>query len=207
VRIALAAGLALVAVAIGVVLARAPLVVAGTNGVPAYREIAYAKGGTSGCQPAGTIPEGTTAIRISASANVGPTTTLNVLSGSRVIAHGKHPAGWGITESVTVPVKRVSSTTPNVRLCTTFGRSLEPIEINGTVVSATNPSGQKVREVRLRVEYMRPGSSSWWSLASGVAHRIGLGHAPSGTWIVFLLLAITIAIAALASRLVLRELR
>jgi hypothetical protein len=101
----------------------------------------------------------------------------------------------------------VSRTTPNAQLCATFGRSLEPIEIDGAVVLATNASGQRVREVRLRVEYLRPGNSSWWSLASGVAHRIGLGHAPSGTWIVFLLLALTIAIAALASRLVLRELR
>jgi hypothetical protein len=36
---------------------------------------------------------------------------------------------------------------------------------------------------------------------------MGFGHAPSGTWIVFLLLALTIAIVALASRLLLRELR
>jgi hypothetical protein len=207
VRLALAAGLALVAIAIIIVLSRSPLVVVGTNGVPAYRGVAYANGGTSGCQVAGTIPSGTTAIRISASANVGPTVTLRAISGSEVITEGKRPAGWGIDESVTVPVKRVSSTVSTARLCTTFGKSLEPIEINGAEVQTTGPGGTRARAVRLRFEYMRPGSSSWWSLARGVAHRMGFGHAPSGTWIVFLLIALTIAIAALASRLVLRELR
>ena len=59
----------------------------------------------------------------------------------------------------------------------------------------------------LRFEYLRPGSSSWWSLASSVAHRMGLGRSPAGTWIVFFLIAIMIAVAALASLMVLREMR
>jgi hypothetical protein len=36
---------------------------------------------------------------------------------------------------------------------------------------------------------------------------MGFGHAPSGTWIVFLLIALAITTTALASRLLLRELR
>ena len=207
VQIALAVGLALVAIAITVVLSRSPLTVAGTNSIPAFRGVAYAKGGSSGCQMSGTMPQGTTAIRISASANTGPTVTLKALSGGQVITQGKRPAGWGIDETVTVPVKRVSRTIPNVRLCVTFGPALEPVEINGAEVRTSTPSGKTVRGVRLRVEYLRPGHASWWSLASSVAHRMGLGHAPSGTWIVFLLIALMITVATLASRLLLRELR
>jgi hypothetical protein len=36
---------------------------------------------------------------------------------------------------------------------------------------------------------------------------MGLGHAASGTWIVFLVLALMLAVVILASRLALRELR
>ena len=36
---------------------------------------------------------------------------------------------------------------------------------------------------------------------------MGLGHAPSGTWIVFLLIAFMVAVAALAVQLIIRELR
>jgi hypothetical protein len=57
------------------------------------------------------------------------------------------------------------------------------------------------------MEYLRPGRKSWWSLASSVAHHMGLGHAASGTWIVFLVLALMLTVVILASRLALRELR
>jgi hypothetical protein len=40
-----------------------------------------------------------------------------------------------------------------------------------------------------------------------VARRMGLGHAPSGTWVVFLLMGMMIVVAVLATRLILRELR
>jgi hypothetical protein len=207
VRIALAVGLALVAIAIGVLLTRSPVTVAGTNFVTAERGVAEAKGGSSGCQVAGTVPAGTTGIRLSASVNVGPTVTVRVLSGGRVITQGTRQAGWGINETVTVPVKRVPRTIPNTRLCVTFGKSLEPLEINGEAFAVAAPNGKPARTVRFRIEYLRKGHSSWWSFASTVAHRMGFGHAPSGTWIVFLLLALTITVTALASRLLLRELR
>src|SRR6202043_813748 len=59
------------------------------------------------------------------------------------------------------------------------------------------------RAPMFRVEYLRPGHSSWWSLASSVARRMGLGHAAAGTWIVFLLIALMITVVTLASRLIL----
>jgi hypothetical protein len=207
VGVALAVGLALAATAVGVVLSRSPLTVAATNSIPANPGVAYAKGGSSGCQISGTLPRGTSAIRISVSQNIGPRVTLKAFSGSQVIAQGERDSGWGIDETVTVPVKRVSRTIPNARICIAFGAAVEPIEINGAVVQTTTASGQASRAVRFRVEYLRRGHASWWSLASSVARRMGLGHAPAGTWIVFLLIALMITVAALTSRLLLRELR
>lgn len=207
VRIALAVGLALVAIAIAVALTGSPVTVAGNNSVSAEHGVASAQGGNSGCQDAGTVPADTTGIRISASMNVGPTVTARVLSGGRVVTEGKRQAGWGIDESVTIPVKRVPRTITGARLCVTFGKALEPIELNGVVVPTTLPSGKPGRLVRFRIEYLHSGHSSWWSLVSTVAHRMGFGHAPSGTWIVFVLIALTLTVTALASRLLLRELR
>jgi hypothetical protein len=207
VLIALAVGLALIAIAIGVVLSRAPLAVIGSNGIPLEKGVAYAKGGSTGCQQVGTVPAGTTAIRISAGVNTGPSVTAKVYSATQLVTHGKRPSGWGINESVTVPVKRVTRTIPNAKICLTFGPSPEEIEINGSQVRTKTASGRTAVAVRLRFEYMRPAHQSWWSLISPLARRLGFGHAPSGTWIVYLLLALTVAIVVLASRLVLRELR
>jgi hypothetical protein len=205
--VALIVGLALVAIAIGVVLSRSPLEVAGTNSIPATSAAGYAPGGTTACQPSGTIPEGTTAIRISASQNVGPKVTLEAFSGPSIVARGERAACWGIDETVTVPVERVAHAIPNAKICVVIGPVTEAVQINGVQLHTTSRFGAPETVVRFGVEYLRPGSSSWFSLASTVARRMGFGHAPSGTWIVFLLLALTITIVALASRLLLRELR
>jgi hypothetical protein len=128
---------------------------------------------------------------------------LTARSGLQIIASGERAAGWGIAESLTVPVNRVSELSPNTEICLKLGPAVEPVAVNGalarTIAGGEAPS--------FRVEYLQPGSKSWWSLASGVAHRMGLGHAPSGTWIVFLLIAFMVAVAALAVQLIIRELR
>ena len=207
VRIALAVGLVLVAAALGVVLSSSPVSVAGTNAILASPAFVYASGDSHRCQPGGTVPTGTTAVRISASANIGPSVTLKVFSGSHPVTSGERDAGWGVDETVTVPVTRVLRTIPASTLCIAFGAAIEPFEIKGAQEPTTTAGGPIGESLGLRVEYLRPGHASWWSLASSVAHRMGLGHAPAGTWIVFLLIAIMLTVTALASRLILRELR
>jgi hypothetical protein len=133
--------------------------------------------------------------------------TLKVLSGPLVISSGQRDAGWGVDETVTVPVTRVPRTIPNADICIAFGGAIEPVQINGARVPTATAGGRTGEAVRLRVEYLRPGHASWWSLASSVARRMGLGHAPGGTWVVFFVIALMITVATLASRLVLRELR
>jgi hypothetical protein len=203
VRVALAVGLGLLLVALAVVLSQSPLTVAGTNSVVANPHTLVARGGTMVCAPAGTLPAGTSAIRLSIVGNAGPHVKLTARSGIQTIASGERSAGWGIAESLTVPVNRVSEAAPNTEICLSFGPAVEPVAINGSL--ARTAGGGQVPS--FRVEYLRPASSSWWSLASGVAQRMGWGHAPSGTWIVFLLIALMIAVAALAAWLVMRELR
>jgi hypothetical protein len=202
VRFALAVGLALLLVAIAVVLSQSPLTFAGTNSVVANPRALVAVGGNTVCAPAGTVPAGTSAIRLSIVGNAGPHVKLTARSGVQTIASGERTAGWGIAESLTVPVNRVSEAAPNTEICLNFGPAVEPVAINGSL--ARTFGGGQVPS--FRVEYLRPASSSWWSLASGVAQRMGWGHAPSGTWIVFLLIALMIAVAALAAWVVIREL-
>jgi hypothetical protein len=128
---------------------------------------------------------------------------LTARSGLQIVGSGERTAGWGIAESLTVPINRVGEVSPNTEICLKFGPAVEPVAISGALVR--NVAGGEVPS--FRVEYLQAGSKSWWSLASGVAERMGRGHAPSGTWIVFLLIALMIAVAALASQLILRELR
>ncbi len=190
--------------AVGVVLSQSPLTVAGTDSIPANFDISGTKGGSSGCQAGGTLPQGTSAIRISATANTGPSLRVQAVSGPLIITQGKRDAGWGVTETVTVPVKRVSRTVPNTTICIALGPSAANIQINGALGPKTTVGGKTGRPVRFRLEYLRPGPRSWWRMASSVASRMGLGHTPGGTWIVFLLIALMITVATLASRLILR---
>ena len=201
VRIALAAGLTATAAALLVVLSGSPLAVAGSDGVPADLAVGHYYASQTSCQGAGTVPAGTTAIRLSLSPNIGPQVNLEVLSGSTLVSEGERAPGWGVDETVTVPIRRVPRTISNARMCVTTGPVVEPLQVNG--VSVKTPGGDAVL---LRAEYLRPGSSSWLSLASSIARRMGLAHAPAGTWVAYLLIAVMVAVAAIASRLVLREL-
>jgi hypothetical protein len=204
VKIALAAGLVIAAAALGVVLSGMPLSAAASNGVPARSSVAFTptQSHDRNCGPGGTLPTGTQAIRVSLSANVGPRVAVEALSGPTVVTEGARDAGWGIDETVTVPVTRVPQTIHRARICTTVGRSVEPIQINGASVRVAGGAP----EIALRMEYLRPGQSSWLSLAPSVARRMGIAHAPSGTFVAYLVIATMIAVSAVASRLVLREL-
>ena len=209
VRVTLAVGLALSAIALVVVLSHSPVTVIGTNSIRYHIAIGAIRHPTNQCELGRTLPEGTTAIRVSASANTGPKVNLTALSGEEVVSHGERGAGWGIAETVTVPVSRVPSTVADSRICVAFGRLIEPVQINGALVRrvATNGSGATTVIPAFRIEYLHAGHSSWWSLASSVARHMGLGRAASGTWIVLLVIALMLTVVVLTSRLILRELQ
>ncbi len=199
-------GLSLIAVAIVATVARSPITVAGTNSVSARVVGELEKGDISNCQPAGTIPRGTSAIRITIEPiDVGPEVSVKVLSGSRTLTKGQTPAGWGSAPTVTVPVKPFASPIHGARICTTIGRVVQPYRISGEL-RHSHPSEVELQALILRMEYLRPGPRSWLSLASSIAYHMGLGRAASGTWIAFLAVLLMLAVVALASRLTLEEL-
>ena len=89
-----------------------------------------------------------------------------------------------------------------------FGNGHESVELLGEPTSGAFAARGRRGPLpgRIRVEYLRPGGASWWSVAPEVARRMGLGRAAPGTWIVLLVLALMGCLVALCSRLVLREL-
>jgi hypothetical protein len=209
VRVALAAGLALTALALAVTLSQSPLGVAATNSIQGKEELETLHRGTALCQPGETIPRGTTAIRLGMFAWLGPRVTLAAYSGNRVVTGGQRGSGW-TGWVVTIPVKPLSHKVSDVKLC--FATHLvrdETMKIVGahqSAHSAYHPNGAPLGG-RVTVEYMQPSKRSWWSLASLVARHMGYGHADSGPWSVFVVIALAAAVAAAASGIVLREIR
>jgi hypothetical protein len=208
VKIALGVALALVVIAVGAVLSRSPLTVAGANAVqaPLYRDGSVEPNATR-CQSAGTVPQGTSAIRISLGANVDPRITVKVFEGSRLATQGTRNAGGGLNASATVPVSRVSRPLTDAELCVTLGPDPEVVGIRGIPTQAAPNGVYSLKDVALRTEYLQPGQSSWWSRIPSIADRFGLGRAASGTWIGFLVLALMLAVVVITCRLTLRELR
>lgn len=205
---ALVTGLASICVALVVVLSGSPVAVIASNGI-ATPVAAYIHGNHTVCQHVSTLPAGTSAIRESFSANVGPKVTLRILSGGRTIAQGSVPAGWGISESVTVPIHSLSHSIENVRICAKLGASGELIEVKGTGSTRRRAGGgpREPSSLRLRIEYLKSGSKSWWSLASSVVRHMGFGRAPTGTVVAILALVLLLAVVGWTSGLILWDLR
>ncbi|HEV3320972.1 MAG TPA: hypothetical protein VG147_02135 [Solirubrobacteraceae bacterium] len=207
VKVALGVGLALIALAFLLTLAHTPLTVARGGVVPERTVVSTARP-ASACQGGETLPRGTTALRLSLTAALGPRVSARVLSGSRMVAHGTTGAGWS-DASVTVAVQPLSHTVAPVTVC------LAMTQMNGKVAmrgSPTSPaqgatSGGERLPGRMDIEYLRPGGSSWWSQATAVARRLGLGHAASGAWNALLVMALAASCIALSSWLVVKELR
>jgi hypothetical protein len=209
VSLALGAGLALTVVTVAVMLSGSPATLAGTNSVPFVGEVANTNGDASACQASETLPRGTSAIRLSLEAAIGPSVSVQAVSGGRVVARGVRGSGWS-GGTVTVPVRPVvSRAVDGVTVCFKLGPTREIVTIEGQLtkpVSAARGEG-KTLPGRMRIEYMRAGRNSWWSLALPTARRLGLGHAWAGSWVALLLATLMGALVALCSWVLLRELR
>ena len=111
IKLVLAAGLTLVAIAVAVTLSRSPLHIAGTDSYSSVASIAQLGAdasthsrGLSACQAGEVMPAGTTAIQLSLSSDIGPALSVKALSGRTLLTSGSRPAGWtGV--AVVVPVK------------------------------------------------------------------------------------------------------
>jgi Predicted membrane protein (DUF2142) len=195
---ALVLGLAAIALGIALTLSGAPLSVVGSNAIAPDAEI----GSFNPCQVHQTVPGGTTAVRLWIKANIGPSVHITVLSGARVLARGTREAGWtgGIA---TVPIERVARTATDARVCVVLGPTEEAVTPLGG--APPDPAPGEVGD-EMRVEYLAPSGSSWWSLAGAVKQHIGLGRAPSGALVALIPLALMALAAILTAWTILRRL-
>jgi hypothetical protein len=207
VRVALATGLAITAIAAGVVLSASPLTLLATNAIPLNGPLAIPWRNASACQAGERVPANTVAIRISVDAIIGTRAQLQVLAGSRIVASGERAPGW-TGDTVTIPVRRFASAVAPAEICFAVAPSGEGVAALGsdTRKAIAAQTGRGPLPGRLRIEYLGPGRSSWLSLAATVAHHMALGRAWSGVWVVFAVAILMLSVAAIASGLTLREL-
>ncbi len=209
-KVALVAGLTLTALALAVTLAHAPAGVAGTN-KPRGQEpepLASTRRDASVCQPGETLPQGTTAIRLSLGASVGPRVRVRVSAGEHTITSGEAESAW-TGWVVTVPVRPLARTVRNAGVCASFPVHNETVTVFGTRAPAVLAAhaGGRALSGRMSIEYLRPGTRSWASLASTVVRNMGFGRAHGGAWIVLLALALLATVTVLAARFVFTDLR
>jgi 4-amino-4-deoxy-L-arabinose transferase-like glycosyltransferase len=206
VRVALAAGLALVALALLLTLSSSPAVVAPTPPRQLQGELVSTQHSSSLCQPGETVPAGTTAIRFTVKALIGPPLTVRVFAGGRLLTSGVRSPGW-TGGAVIVPVGRVGETVVGARVCLAFPLHDERVTMTGApspaAQAAVAGNGQALPG-RIVIEYLSPGARSWWSLAPTIARRLGLGRAWAGTWNALLALLLMAAALALTVWRVLR---
>jgi hypothetical protein len=208
VKVVLAAALALIAVAVAVTLSHAPARTIAAQSVPPEKTLVSGSGNASACQSGEVLPRGTSAIRIGLFQVSGSGVEVKVLAGHRLITRGTLAAGWS-GEGATVPVGTVARTVSPVTVCFYLRSALGTTQLLGR---PTPPAEAAVGEGKplpgkMSVEYLRPGPSSWWSLAGSVARRLGLGRAGSGLWNAFLVMALAATVVALSTWMLVRDLR
>jgi hypothetical protein len=211
VRIALVAGLTLLAIGICLTLLHSPLSVAATNKPPGLLEeeqLSSTRSGARYCQAGETLPRGTATIRIGLSASLGPRVSVAVSSGGHTITSGEAGSGW-TGWVVSVPVEPLPHAVLGVTVCASFRVRDETLVLLGTKTGAALAARENGRPLpgRMSIEYLRPGTRSWASMVASVARDMGFGRAWAGTWVVFLALALLAAVAGIASGFVLHEMR
>lgn len=208
-KVALLAGLALLATATALTLSQSPLSVARATRTPGATEepIAATTHGATYCQAHETLPRDTSAIRIWLDASAGPAVSVVVSSGGRPVTSGVRGSDW-IGGSVTVAVRPLERDVGDATLCVSFSLRDETLIVQGSAAPAAIAAhdGRRALAGRMWIEYLRPGTRSWASLAPEILRHMGFGRAGAGTWLVYIALLLLAGVLALASSLILREL-
>ena len=194
VRVVIAAGLALVAGLVLVLLLLPGERRSGSNYVPEFGPAAQLRGADSHCEHGQLIPGDTGALNLLVGTYGRPTPRIDVtvtVPGQGVLTRGSLPAGHE-QGRVIVPVRRVDRAVNGADVCV-----------------STGPGGRTVlygEGKSIRLAWLRPGSESRLSLLPTVAHRIGLAKLnPLGSWLLPFLVLVLAAAWFLALRTVLRE--
>jgi hypothetical protein len=205
IRIVLAVGFTLTALAVLIVLQHSPLSAVTSNGAQAVARLGVIQKAGELCHSGEALPRDISAIRLSFGATTGPRIFLTVSSGGRVVTAGTVGSAW-YGSAVTVPVRPLSRAYSDVTICAHFGALAGDVGVLGEP-SGTLSGRSRSIPGQVRVVYLRPDGKSWWSLAGSVIDHMALGRAASGTWIVFPIVALITAAIGLASLVLVRELR
>lgn len=209
IKVVLAGGLSLIALVAVAVLLHAPSTVAATNGVAPAQQLISAIGDAAACQSAEAVPAGTTAIRLQIAATTGPSVSVQVWRGGRVVTRGTRAPPW-YGAVVTVPVRTVARAVTHAKVCLQMRELSGQVEVFGTPTAAARAARDEAGRPlpgRITVAYLHPGSRSWWSLAGGVIWHMQLGRAASGKLIVVVIAALAAAAITVGAWTVARELR
>jgi len=101
------------------------------------------------------------------------------------------------------PLEHVAA---NVSVCVAVARSrtVTMLLVTPTSSAQTQWSLGGSLPGRIRIEYLRQESRSWWEQALSVARRMGLGRDPAGTGISLLVLVLMLAVTSVVCELALR---
>jgi hypothetical protein len=201
-RIVVALGLIAIAIAAAAILSQRSQRRSGTNLTADVGYVLTLPAGQQLCEPGELIPGDTGALRLQASAGAlpGPEVAFTVSDARGPLSSGVLKPGWR-GGTVTIPLTRVRSTAPGTMICL-VNHGARPISLGGSVPDADFyvVLNGKPLNGRMRIEYMRPGSESWFSLLPTLAHRFSLAKADAVRhWaavaaIVLMLLAIVVAL-------------
>jgi hypothetical protein len=193
VRAVLAAGFVLLLAAVAITLAHAEPRQAGSNHVPEAEEVVKRRGVWRHCQGGEIVPKDAAKLRLLVGTYGRPTPRLRVRAlapGGGVATAGSLPAGRA-EGHVDIPVRPVGQSQGDVRVC---------VSVSGPGRTVLYGSAG-----RLRLDWFRAGSESWFGLLPTIAHRFGLARAnPVGPLLLplagLILLAAWVATAMLALR-------
>jgi hypothetical protein len=207
IKVALGAGVTLIAIAFAVTLAHAPTTTA-RQSVPPETKLVSTESDASACQYGETLPRDTSAIRLGLFADSSPEVSVQVYSGSRRVAAGHLGRGWS-GEGATVAVNELPHAISPVKVCFALQSVIGDIHMLGRISSKSDATVSEGNPLsgRISIQYLQHGHRSWWSLAASVMHRMGLGHAASGAWDALFVILLTGTVLTLSSWLVVRELR
>ena len=204
-----AVGVCALVAALALALTRSEPRRSGTNMTPAGAFVIGLMAGQEACQESEVLPADTSAIRLTVGTHGQPGPPLEAIvtaPSGRVLTSGRLAAGWheGL---VRIPVKHVSTASEETRVCIREGRSAAgqaPIALagNNQLGFVMQVAGKESPGVRLRLDYMRAGSESWYQLLGTIAHRFSLGKAGflrHWEWWAALVLILATAVLAIAT--------
>ena len=183
VKVAIGLGLAIVGAGVLITLSlRAPRLQGSNTRVELSGIALFVPGHGRRCQYGEHVPGGTRALRIFAAAVAPPDGPLDVT----VARPGRRGVPPRVVGSARLRLGALSTNAPlrpavrrdivDAQLCV-YNRGRQTVQVAGNLTpilgSGANPDRTRLAD-EARVDYMRGGKESWWSVSSTVAHRFGL---------------------------------